>query len=66
MDIKVKPMFRISYSTPEQPNGVYYIASENAFNAETDFLARTHHSRESIISVEVRVGHEWRKARGSC
>ncbi|MBQ9720462.1 MAG: hypothetical protein IJV64_07185 [Oscillospiraceae bacterium] len=61
MEHKIKAVYRIRYSTPEKPDGVFYTGAENAVSARLNFLMQTNNPRESICAVDARVGNEWRR-----
>lgn len=54
-----KSHYKIYYRRKDGTHGTYFIASENAHFAVTDFMLRTGQSRESVISVEVQGGRRW-------
>lgn len=54
--------FRIHYRRKNGTNGIYYIKEANASFAITAFLLRTGNERESVISVEMASGHDWKRA----
>ena len=60
MASELKGSYRIRYSTPENPNGTYYVRAENAVFARVAFLIQTGHPRESIVGIDVRSEKEWR------
>ena len=51
--------YKIYYRRKDGTHGTYFIASENAHFAVTDFMLRTGQSRKSVISVEVQGGRRW-------
>ena len=61
MENRAKSIYRIRYSTPEKPDGIFYTGAENAVSARLNFLMQTDHPRESIRTIDVRVGNEWRR-----
>lgn len=62
MTHEARSIYRVRYSTPEKPDGVFYTGAENAVSARLNFLMQTNNPRESICAVDVRVGNEWRRA----
>ena len=61
MEKKIKAVYRVRYSTPEKPDGVFYTGAENAVSARLNFMMQTNKPRESICTVDARVGNEWRR-----
>ena len=61
MEKKIKAVYRVRYSTPEKPDGVFYTGADNAASARLNFMMQTNNPRESICTVDARVGNEWRR-----
>lgn len=53
--------YRITYHRENGTQGQYFTTEVNGEFAILDFILRTGNSRESVISVEVRVGKRWRR-----
>lgn len=57
-----KRPYRINYQEPDGTTGSYYVVATNRLDALADFRLRTNHDVETVCSVEVRVGNEWKPA----
>gem|GEM_PF-5736627 len=57
-----KQTYRIHYKREDGSTGFYHVRETNAFFAITQFRLHTNQSEDSVLSVEVQIGHEWRTA----
>ena len=57
MTHEARSIYRVRYSTPEKPDGVFYTGAENAVSARLNFLMQTNNPRRVKTSDLVGGSH---------